>query len=140
MSIEKIKVPDIGGVEDVEVIEICVAVGDTVAIDDSIVVLESEKASMEVPSPVSGRITAISIQEGDQLSEGDLIVEIDTATASAGNSTDGNVGDEDSNAQNNVDENFEVTSASDTIKESQHRLRKKYKKVDKFPAITTPIS
>ncbi len=78
MNIEKIKVPDIGGAEGVEVIEICVAVGDQVSVDDSLVVLESDKASMEVPSTMAGTVKAISIADGDSLSEGDVILELET--------------------------------------------------------------
>ena len=76
MSKENIKVPDIGGIENVEVIEVCVSVGDQVAAEDSLVVLESDKASMEIPSPVSGSIVSINVVEGDLLSEGDSILEI----------------------------------------------------------------
>ena len=81
MSTQIIKVPDIGGAEGVEVIEICVAVGDQVAEDDSLVVLESDKASMEVPSPMAGTVKAISISDGDSLSEGDAILELETDAA-----------------------------------------------------------
>ena len=83
MSKEIIKVPDIGGSEGVEVIEICVAVGDSVEKEDSLVVLESDKASMEVPSPMSGKVIAISISDGDELSEGDVILELETDAADA---------------------------------------------------------
>lgn len=76
MSKENIKVPDIGGIENVEVIDVCVSVGDQVAAEDSLVVLESDKASMEIPSPVSGSIVSINVVEGDLLSEGDSILEI----------------------------------------------------------------
>ncbi len=82
MSIETIKVPDIGGAEGVEVIEICVAVGDQVAEEDSLIVLESDKASMEVPSPMAGKVVSLKIENGDSLSEGDIILELETdATA-----------------------------------------------------------
>jgi pyruvate dehydrogenase E2 component (dihydrolipoamide acetyltransferase) len=77
VSIETVKVPDIGGSEGVEVIEICVAVGDQVELEDSLVVLESDKASMEIPSPMAGKVTAIKISDGDNLSEGDVILEIE---------------------------------------------------------------
>lgn len=79
MSIEIIKVPDIGGAEGVEVIEICVAVGDQVEAEDSLVVLESDKASMEVPSPMAGTVVSIAISDGDSLSEGNVILELETA-------------------------------------------------------------
>jgi len=77
VSIEKISVPDIGGADNVEVIELCVAVGDVVALEDSLIVLESDKASMEIPSPVAGTVTAISAVVGDSLSEGDVILTIE---------------------------------------------------------------
>ncbi len=78
-----VAVPDIGGAEGVDVIEICVAVGDTVSEGDSIIVLESDKASMEVPSPADGKIVSISIAEGDKVSEGDAILVMAAAGAAA---------------------------------------------------------
>lgn len=83
MAIESIKVPDIGGSEKVDVIDISVAVGDTVAVDDSLLVLETDKASMEIPSTQAGKITAIKVKEGDQVSEGDVIFEIETEASAA---------------------------------------------------------
>ena len=83
MSKEIIKVPDIGGAEGVDVVEICVAVGDMVEKEESLVVLESDKASMEVPSPMAGKVLAISISDGDSLSEGDVILELETAAEEA---------------------------------------------------------
>ena len=55
MAKQTITVPDIGGAEGVDVIELCVEVGDTVAADDALLVLESDKASMDIPAPVAGR-------------------------------------------------------------------------------------
>lgn len=80
-SVLDIAVPDIGGAEGVDVIELCVAVGDEVAEGDSLVVLESDKASMEIPSPASGKITALSIKVGDKASMGTLIGQIASASA-----------------------------------------------------------
>lgn len=81
MSTEIIKVPDIGGATDVEVIEISVSVGDMVDADQSIIVLETDKASMDVPSPLAGKVVSLSVKEGDKLSEGDdiLVLEIEGA-------------------------------------------------------------
>ena len=73
MSIE-IKVPDIGNFKDVDVIEILVKVGDTVAIDDPLITLESDKASMDIPAPRGGLITDIKLNVGDKVSEGSLIL------------------------------------------------------------------
>lgn len=83
MAIQTIKVPDIGGSEGVEVIEISVAVGDVIALEDSIVVLETDKASMEIPAPVAGKVTAIKVKTGDKVSEGDLLLEVEAEGASA---------------------------------------------------------
>ena len=77
-SVEDVLVPDLGA-ENVPVIEICVAVGDTIAEDDSLVVLESDKATMEVPSPVSGVVKDILVKEGDVMNQGDLILKVEVA-------------------------------------------------------------
>ena len=69
-----IKVPDIGDFTDVPVVTVLVSVGDTVAEEDPLIELESDKATMEVPSPKSGTITEIKVAEGDTVSEGDVIM------------------------------------------------------------------
>lgn len=74
-----VNVPDIGGAEGVDVIEICVGVGDEVNEGDSIIVLESDKASMEVPSPASGTVTHIALAEGAKVSEGDFVLTLSTS-------------------------------------------------------------
>ncbi|WP_226644812.1 dihydrolipoyllysine-residue acetyltransferase [Microbulbifer variabilis] len=81
MAKQVIKVPDLGGADQVDVIEITVAVGDTVAQEDSLIVVEGDKASMDVPAPVAGKILSISVKEGDKVSEGDVIGEIETDVA-----------------------------------------------------------
>ncbi len=77
-----VPVPDLGGSESVEVIELCVAVGDTVAKGDSLIVLESDKASMEVPAPASGQVLELLVEEGASVQEGDLILKLAGAVAS----------------------------------------------------------
>lgn len=72
MTIE-IKVPDIGDFKEVEVIEILVKPGDTVALEQSLITVESDKASMEIPSPVAGVIQSLSIKIGDKVSEGSVL-------------------------------------------------------------------
>lgn len=74
----EIKVPDLG-VDSAEVSEIMVKVGDVINVDDNIVLLESDKASVEVPTTSAGTITAISLQIGDKVKEGDVILTIDSA-------------------------------------------------------------
>ncbi|WP_373190384.1 dihydrolipoyllysine-residue acetyltransferase [Halomonas sp.] len=77
MSSEIIKVPDIGGDTDVEIIEIAVAEGDVIAPEDPLITLESDKASMDVPTPKGGKVLKVLVKEGDTVSEGDDIVEIE---------------------------------------------------------------
>ena len=74
----KITVPDIGDFADVEIIEILVSVGDTVAREDGLVTLETDKAAMDVPAPADGRIESLSVAVGDKVSEGDVIGEMTT--------------------------------------------------------------
>lgn len=81
MAKQVIKVPDLGGADQVDVIEISVAVGDTVAEEDSLIVVEGDKASMDVPAPFAGKILSISVKEGDKVSEGDVIGEMETDAA-----------------------------------------------------------
>lgn len=73
-SLKKIVVPDIGDFDEVEVIEILVSEGETVAVEDSLISVESDKATMEIPAPVSGVITELKIAIGDKVSMGSLIL------------------------------------------------------------------
>lgn len=81
MAVENIKVPDLGDSKDVEVIEILVKAGDTVSENDSLLVLESDKAAMEIPSPLSGVIKSITVKVGDQVNQGDDIATIEVEGA-----------------------------------------------------------
>ena len=74
MAKQQVVVPDIGGAEDAEVVELLVAVGDEVEDEQSLLVLESDKASMEIPSSGSGTVLELLVKEGDQLSEGAAIL------------------------------------------------------------------
>lgn len=70
----EVKIPDIGGATQVDVIEIMVQVGDQIAVDTPLITLESDKASMEIPSPIAGKVTKLSVNVGDKISEGDVIL------------------------------------------------------------------
>jgi pyruvate dehydrogenase E2 component (dihydrolipoamide acetyltransferase) len=72
----KVNVPDIGDFEKVPVIEVLVSVGDTVEKEQSLVTLESDKATMEVPAPVAGVVASLDVALNDEVSEGDLILTI----------------------------------------------------------------
>ena len=69
-NIVEVKVPDIGDFKDVPIIELLVKVGDTVKAEDSLMTLESDKATMDIPSPVSGVVTELKVKVGDKVAEG----------------------------------------------------------------------
>lgn len=77
--IEKVLVPDIGGATDVDIIEVFVKPGDVVALDDSLITLEGEKATMEIPAPFAGTIKTVTVNVGDKISEGAAIVTMEVA-------------------------------------------------------------
>ena len=79
MATSNMMIPDLGGAENVEVIEICVAIGDVVSEGDSIIVVETDKASMEIPASNAGTIKNIVLKEGDTCSQGDVMVEMEAA-------------------------------------------------------------
>ena len=82
-DLKEARVPDIGGYDDVPVIEVLVAVGDTVAKDQGLVTLESDKATMEVPSAFAGVVKELKVKVGDTLSEGGLVAIIEAAGEAA---------------------------------------------------------
>jgi len=77
-ELKKIYIPNIGDFDSVEVIEIMVKVGDKINIEDSLITVESDKASMDIPSPASGLIKSLDIKIGDEVKEGSLILSIDS--------------------------------------------------------------
>ena len=83
MTTTEVKVPDIGGYDDVPVIEVLVAVGDTVKVDQGLATLESDKATMEVPSSVAGVIKELRIKVGDKVAEGSVVAVIESSEADA---------------------------------------------------------
>ena len=83
MSLVEVKVPDIGDFESVPVIELFVKVGDNIAVDDPICTLESDKATMDVPSSSAGVVKEVLINVGDKVAEGSVLIKLE-AGASAG--------------------------------------------------------
>ena len=83
MSTIEVKVPDIGDFTDVPVIEVLVKPGDTVKAEDSLVTLESDKATMDVPAPAAGVIKSLGVKVGDKVSEGHLILTLEEAAGGA---------------------------------------------------------
>ncbi len=112
MSIEQVRIPDIGDTSEVEVIELCVSEGDEIAVDDALIVIESDKASMEVPSTVAGKVTGLKVAIGDTCAEGDVIAEVEVAEA-GGKCDDDEHDDEESAEAQPVDADTAETEASD---------------------------
>ncbi len=87
-DVVSVEVPDIGDFDDVPVIEILVSAGDTVETDDPLLTLESDKATMDVPAPFPGKITEISVNVGDRVSQGKLLLKMEPADGSSSASED----------------------------------------------------
>ena len=88
-SVVEIKVPDIGDFKDIEVIEVLVKEGDTVQPEDSLITLESDKASMDIPSPQGGVIKGLKVKAGDRVSEGTPILDLEASDAASEGASDG---------------------------------------------------
>ena len=83
MSVIEVKVPDIGDFDAVEVIEVLVKAGDTVEEEQSLIVLESDKASMEVPSSSAGKVVEVKVKVGDKVAKGTVICTVEGGAAAA---------------------------------------------------------
>ena len=79
MSAIEIKVPDIGDFAEVEIIEVLVSAGDTIEVEDSLITVESDKASMEIPSPQAGKVVSVQVNVGDKVAEGSVILTLEAA-------------------------------------------------------------
>ncbi len=77
----ELRVPDLGDFEDVEIIEVLVAVGDTVAVEDPLVTIETDKASMDVPAELAGKIVSVNVEVGSKVSTGSLVAVIEPSEA-----------------------------------------------------------
>ncbi len=119
MAVEKIQVPDIGDEQEVEVIEILVSPGDEVSENDSLIVLESDKAAMEIPSPKAGVIKEILVKVGAQVSQGTDIVSIEIAGASEDDSKEDDGSKEESvkESENNSASKTEEVVKEESVKE-----------------------
>ncbi|SUA51329.1 Dihydrolipoyllysine-residue acetyltransferase component of pyruvate dehydrogenase complex [Oligella ureolytica] len=82
-GVVQVVVPDIGDFDEVDVIEVMVSVGDTIEEEQSLITVESDKASMEIPSSHAGKVVAVKVQVGDKVARGTLILEVETAGAAA---------------------------------------------------------
>ncbi|MFC3152768.1 dihydrolipoyllysine-residue acetyltransferase [Litoribrevibacter euphylliae] len=115
MSSVELRVPGIGGGADVEVIEISVAVGDRIEVEDAVIVLETDKATMEIPATDAGVVMNMNLAVGDKVSEGDLILTLDVeADASAGGDSQSGV------SEPVVDQKEEAPVVTDTSSSSSN--------------------
>lgn len=83
MAIQDIFVPDIGNFDSVDVIEVLIKVGDTIAKEDSLITVESDKASMDIPSPFAGVVKEVKMKVGDKVAQGSLIITLDVSETAA---------------------------------------------------------
>ena len=102
MAVAPIKIPDIGGAEGAEIVEVLVAPGDTIEVEQSLIVVESDKASMEIPAPQAGVVTELRVAVGDTVSEGDVILLLEGAAEST--ASDDTAGGEDAPSPAPVDD------------------------------------
>ncbi len=82
-NLVEVRVPDIGDFSDVPVIDLFVKVGDAIKVDDAICTLESDKATMDVPSTVAGTVSEVLIQPGSRVSEGAILIKVEAGAAAA---------------------------------------------------------
>src|SRR6184192_4282075 len=83
MALVEVKVPDIGDFKDVAVIEVLVKPGDTVKAEQSLVTVESDKASMEIPSSHAGVVKELKVKVGDKINQGDIVLSVEAAEGAA---------------------------------------------------------
>jgi len=120
-NIVEIKVPDLGGAEDVEVIDVLVSIGDDIKVEDSLISVESDKASMDIPASVAGKVSEIKVAVGDTVNVGDIIITVEAAdtandddTKKVENSTGENSTVENNTVENNTAENSTEESNEDS--------------------------
>ncbi len=106
MAAQEIKVPDIGDFDSVEVIEVLVSEGDTVEEEQALITLESDKATLEVPTTIAGKLTELKVKEGDTVSEGDVIAMVEA--------DEGEDDASDDDSDDDADESEQADDASDS--------------------------
>jgi pyruvate dehydrogenase E2 component (dihydrolipoamide acetyltransferase) len=103
MSEQEIKVPDLGGADEVEIIEIAVSKGDSVEAEDPILTIETDKATVDLPSPGAGKITKVTVKVGDKVKEGDVVGLMD-ASGDSDDSADESEADADQKADKETEQ------------------------------------
>ena len=108
----EVTVPDIGDATDVEIIEILVAEGDTVAAEDGLITLETDKATMDVPAPEAGKVVSLSVKVGDKVSKGSLVLMLEVEGAEAESTQDDSSSEDSSDAAASKSDNSSSESSS----------------------------
>ena len=120
---KNVELPDIGDFDAVDIIEVLVKVGDTVNENDSIITLETDKATMEIPAPFAGKVTKLSVKVGDKVAKGDLILTLESESE---NSEDDIASLEPSQSVSQVSkDNIEEISLTEEI-ENEFRFNNNY--------------
>lgn len=138
MSEQEIKVPDLGGADEVEVIEIIVSKGDSVEEEDPILTVESDKASVELPSPGTGKITNISVKVGDKVKEGDVVGTMEMGDAGGEDDAKEQADDKSEQASEAASEGKSGDSSADKAEPSKPAAKKgggSRKETVKVPAL-----
>jgi pyruvate dehydrogenase E2 component (dihydrolipoamide acetyltransferase) len=128
-----VKVPDIGDFKDVEVIEVLVNVGDTIEPEQSLITVESDKASMEIPATTGGVVKKIEIKIGDKINQGSVILQVEGASAA-----DAKPAKEEAKVEKTTEATTETTTKDQQKKEPQQKAEAKPETQQKTPPETQP--
>ncbi len=120
-GVKPVEIPDIGGFEGVEVIEVLAEEGDTLEAEDSLITLESDKAAMDVPAPFAGTLKKLRVKAGDKVSEGDVIADIETT---GGDEADGKKEKKKPSASKQSEQHADSKQASDKKDEKNKKGEK----------------
>lgn len=118
-----INVPDIGDFKDVDVIAVEVKVGDVIAVDDTLITLETDKATMDVPATVAGKILAVYVKVGDKVSEGSIIVDVESSSSNQATSKEETVAEEQASTPESPAKKDEIPSEHGHI---EHRVQETF--------------
>ncbi|MCH8492746.1 MAG: dihydrolipoyllysine-residue acetyltransferase [Idiomarina sp.] len=125
---KEVKVPDVGG-ESVEVIEVLVSEGDNVDAEDSLVTVESDKASMDIPAPFAGVVKSLKVKVGDKISEGDLLALMEAASGDSGDDSSSDADSE--SAEKSADESSDSSASKKSDADSESKEEEPEKEAPK---------
>lgn len=137
----EIKIPDIGDFAEVEVIEVLVSEGDIVKAEDGLLTLESDKATMEIPSPIAGKLLSISVKVGDMIAEGSVVAVVETDSADQPSTDSSNTKErQDAAPETPVEETAEVSDPSSGNDAGQDDVESQFSPPHSLPEKVQPTS